>query len=76
MGKLVQARLDAASERELNRLVRDLGWTQSQILREGIRLVSEQRRGKPRRRIVGLGQFASGVDDLGSNKKHLRGFGQ
>jgi hypothetical protein len=29
--------------------------------------------GRPR--VIGLGRFASGVLDLGSNKKHLRGFG-
>jgi hypothetical protein len=30
--------------------------------------------GRPR--IAGLGRFASGVDDLGSNKRHLKGFGK
>jgi len=29
-----------------------------------------------RPRIAGLGQFASGISDLGSNKKHLKGFGK
>jgi hypothetical protein len=28
------------------------------------------------RKIAGLGKFSSGVSDLGSNKKHLRGFGR
>jgi hypothetical protein len=28
------------------------------------------------RRIAGLGKFTSGLPDLGSNKKHLRGFGK
>jgi hypothetical protein len=38
-------------------------------------------KGKPRgragksRTVIGLGRFASGVPDLGSNKKHLEGFG-
>jgi hypothetical protein len=29
-----------------------------------------------KRRIIGLGQFHSGVSDLGSNKKHLENFGK
>lgn len=29
--------------------------------------------GRPR--VVGLGEFSTGVPDLGSNKKHLQGFG-
>jgi hypothetical protein len=29
-----------------------------------------------RPRIAGIGQFASGIDDLGSNKRHLKGFGK
>lgn len=75
MVKLVQARIDLITERELRRLSRDLGWTTSQIIREGIRMLGEQRRER-RRAIVGVGEFASGVSDLGSNKKHLRGFGK
>jgi hypothetical protein len=27
------------------------------------------------RRIAGIGKFSSGVSDLATNKKHLRGFG-
>jgi hypothetical protein len=29
-----------------------------------------------RPRIIGLGEFSSGVRDLGSNKNHLKGFGK
>jgi len=28
------------------------------------------------KRVIGVGRFASGLPDLASNKKHLRGFGQ
>lgn len=31
--------------------------------------------GERSQRIIGLGEFASGIDDLGSNKEHLDGFG-
>jgi hypothetical protein len=38
------------------------------------RLASSYRRvGRPR--VIGLGKFSSGVPDLGSNEKHLKGFG-
>jgi hypothetical protein len=36
---------------------------------------SKKKNGKPRR-LIGSGQFRSGVPDLGSNKKHLEGFGK
>jgi len=29
-----------------------------------------------RRKIIGLGKFDSGIPDLGSNKKHLEGYGR
>jgi len=31
---------------------------------------------KKKRGVIGLGKFSSGVSDLGSNKKHLSGFGK
>lgn len=72
--KTVQARLDADTERTLARLVDQLGVSPSGVVREGIRLLgASQPKG---RRIAGLGKFASGIPDLGSNKKHLKGFGR
>jgi hypothetical protein len=41
--------------------------------------VDEPRNGKkPRKQIeiIGTGQFDSGIPDLGSNKKHLKGLGR
>jgi len=72
--KTVQARLDAATEKTLARLVDQLGVSPSMVVREGIRLLAAS---QPKsRKIIGLGKFASGISDLGSNKKHLRGFGR
>lgn len=72
--KTVQARLDDETERMLARMVRQLGLSPSTIVREGIRLFAAS---QPRKRkIVGLGQFPSGIGDLASNKKHLEGFGR
>jgi hypothetical protein len=54
--------------------VDQLGVSPSMVVREGIRLLAAtQPKG---RKIAGLGKFSSGVPDLGSNKKHLRGFGR
>jgi hypothetical protein len=72
--KTVQARLDANTEKTLARLVDQLGLSPSMVVREGIRLLAAS---QPKsRKIIGLGRFASGVSDLGSNKKHLKGFGR
>ena len=72
--KIVQARLDADTEKTLARLVDQLGVSPSTVVREGIRILAAC---QPKtRKIAGLGKFSSGIPDLGSNKKHLRGFGR
>ena len=72
----VQARLDHKSQLALDELVHRLGWSPSRVVREGLRLLAACC-GKPStKKVVGIGLFASGVQDLGSNKKHLRGLGQ
>lgn len=75
MSSTVQARLDAASRRDLAQLVRSLGWSPSQVVREALRRMASSHLPVKRPRIAGLGKFSSGVPDLGSNKKHLKGFG-
>ncbi|HEY7303520.1 MAG TPA: hypothetical protein VH601_05375 [Bryobacteraceae bacterium] len=75
MRSTVQARLDAASRRDLTKLVRSLGWSPSQVVREALRRMATSQLPGGRPRIAGMGKFSSGVSDLGSNKKHLRGFG-
>jgi outer membrane protein assembly factor BamB len=71
-----QARLDDRSRKRLAVLVRELGWTPSQVVREGLRVLLASYLRRKRRGIIGLGKFLSGVPDLGSNKKHLRRFGR
>jgi hypothetical protein len=72
--KIVQARLDADTEKALTRLVDQLGVSPSMVVRQGIRLLAAS---QPKiRKIAGLGKFSSGIPDLGSNKKHLRDFGR
>jgi hypothetical protein len=45
-------------------------------VREGLRLLYACYGRPSRKRVIGIGRFASRVPDLGSNKKHLQGFGR
>jgi hypothetical protein len=76
MNSTVQARLDPSARRDLEQLVRTLGWSPSKIVREALRQMAVSHPPPARPRIVGLGKFSSGIPDLGSNKKHLKGFGR
>ena len=74
MDDIVHARLDEHTREIMRRLKRRHGWSDSDIVRQGIRALGEadlppEQRSK---RVVGLGKFASGIADLGSNDKHLR----
>lgn len=55
--------------------MRQLGWSPSKVVREGVRLLDACYGKVPRKKIVGIGRFASGMPDLGSNKRRLKGFG-
>jgi hypothetical protein len=72
----IQARLDDRSRKRLAVLVQELGWTPSQVVREGLRILEASHMRRKKLGVVGLGKFRSGVSDLGSNKKHLRNFGR
>jgi hypothetical protein len=76
MGSSIQARLDPDSQKALERLASRLGWSPSKIVREGIRLLESCYGQSAGQRIVGLGKFSTGIRDLGSNKRHLKGFGR
>lgn len=76
VGKIVHARLDEESERILDRLRRRTGLRDSAVIRRALREMDAGLPAPAVRKISGLGKFASGVPDLGSNKKHLRGFGR
>ena len=75
MSRIIHARLDVRTERLLRDLERQLGWDDSQVVREGIKALKVLVAPKRSRQIVGLGRFRSGVPDLGSNKADLKGFG-
>lgn len=76
MRSSIQARLDSDSQKALERLAGRLGWSPSKIVREGIRLLESCYGQRAGQRIVGLGKFSSEIRDLGSNKRHLKGFGR
>jgi hypothetical protein len=78
MNDIVHARLDEHTRKIMRRLQRRHGWSDSDIVRNGIRALgdAELKPGQRTRRIVGLGKFATGIKDLGSNKEHLRDFGR
>ncbi len=78
MSDIVHARLDSHTRQIMRRLQRRHGWSDSDIVRHGIRSLGETELppGQRSKRIIGLGEFASGIEDLGSNDKHLHDFGR
>lgn len=79
MAKTVTARIDNETEEALTKLVLMTHKTESQIVRDGIKLLAEnkfQSGTKPKRKFYGLGAVDSGFTDLGSNKAHMKDFGR
>ncbi len=76
MASVIHARLDDDTASLRDELQKQLGWSDSQIVREGIKSLAALVHKRGQRIIIGLGKFESGISDLGSNKKHLRGFGK
>lgn len=76
MKEIVQARLDRRFQIALERLAKRLGWSPSQVVREGLRLLDTCYGATPAKRVIGVGRFASHVPDLGSNRTHLQEFGR
>jgi len=75
MSRVIQARIDTETEQLVSDLERRLGWNHSRIVREGIKALAGLMVPAGERKIVGSGEFQSGIDDLGSNKQHLKGLG-
>ena len=75
MSRIVQARLDDDTLALLGRLRRHTGLMSSELLRRGVRRLAEETKPLGRRRIVGVGRFASKVSDLATNPRHMKGFG-
>ncbi|HEY6489261.1 MAG: hypothetical protein WCC26_08145 [Terracidiphilus sp.] len=75
MKATIQARLDEETQAALDRLVRRHGLKPSEVVRQGIRLVAKQAEEIEPIEIIGLGKYDSGLTDLSTNKKHMKGFG-
>jgi hypothetical protein len=76
MSRVIHARLDELTDSLRAKLQQQLGWSDSQIVREGIKTLSNVMKSNRSRKIFGQGRFESGLEDLGSNKKHLKEFGE
>ena len=76
MARVVQARLDDDTDKMLDALRRQTRLSDSELVRRAIRslAVLSPVGGGPR--VIGIGRFESGVADLGSNKRYLKGFGR
>lgn len=76
MKAVVQARLDKDSQVALQKLMRRLGWSSSEVVREGLQLLARHYDLSPRKKIIGLGEFDAGPSDLATNKKYMEDFGR
>ncbi|MGH9239594.1 MAG: hypothetical protein ACRD3G_16250 [Vicinamibacterales bacterium] len=79
MKPYIHARLSPEDRAILEQLKQVSGYTESQILRRGLRLVSEELRARPSALDVAgrsVGKFKTGPKDLATNRKHLEGFGE
>ncbi len=76
MAITVQARLDDKTEAALKKFERSTGLTSSHVVREGIQLFMDTHT-KPRKpfKLIGQGEFDSGLTDLATNKKYMEDFG-
>ena len=78
MKRYVHARLSREDREVLDRLKRSMGYSESDILRQGLYLVAEAAGSRPSARtLAGLsaGKFRNGPRDLSTARKHLEGFG-
>jgi hypothetical protein len=71
----IQVRLDEQTRKRLRLLARELGWTFSQVVSEGLRVLEATHSRRRKQDIIGLGRFCSGIYDLGSHKSTCESLG-
>lgn len=76
MSSSIHARLDDDTKVMRDELKKAEGWTDSEIVRRGIKLLAAVTPTKGKRKFTGAGKYDSGIPDLASNKDHLEGFGK
>jgi Arc/MetJ-type ribon-helix-helix transcriptional regulator len=75
----IHARLSQHDRAVLDELKSATGHNESELVRRGLKLVSEQLARKPSALDVAgqsVGKFKNGPSDLSTNRKHLEGFGE
>ena len=75
----IHARLSREDRAALEKLKAATGHSESELVRLGVRLASEELAGRPSARDLAgasVGRFTGGPRDLSSNRKHLDGFGE
>jgi hypothetical protein len=70
MNKSIRVRLDSKSSKALASLRSRLGWSDSKIVSEGLKMMAAHHLAPFGHAIIGLGKFSSRKSDLGSNKKN------
>jgi hypothetical protein len=77
MSNSIHARLDETTAEIRDQLKKSEGWTDSEIVRRGIKLLAAVTPKKTKKnRFRGVGKYHSGISDLATNKKHMEGFGE
>ena len=79
MKPYIHARLGAADRAALERLKKATGLSESEIVRQGLRLVAQEaQRRQSALDLAGrsVGRFQSGPRDLSTSGTHLEGFGE
>ena len=57
MAHIIQARLDVLSQKRLKVLMKELGWTPSRVVREGLRVLEASCVRRKKRGIIGWASF-------------------
>ena len=79
MKTYIHARLSKEDRAVLEDLKKSTGYSESELVRRGLQLVSDQLgRKRSALELAGrsVGKFKKGPRDLAANKKHLEGFGE
>ncbi|HRP69062.1 MAG TPA: hypothetical protein PLY93_05985 [Turneriella sp.] len=79
MAKTITARIDDTTEKQLARLALKLHQSESQVIRRSIESLAAlelNTKRKPKKIFYGLGEYDSGIADLGTNKAYLHDFGR
>jgi hypothetical protein len=75
MAITLQARLDKKTEKTLSRLRKLTGLSDSELTRRGL-LALERELEDEGPALIGMGKHDSGVSDLATNPRHMKGFGE